>query len=583
MLRNIYYHVRKMPLLHLIGVLAAAFAVRALVPNAISQCRAIPGDASWPCQADWNSLNKTVSGRLIATIPIAASCHTSLFNEPNPTFDRTKCDALRNVWFLPETHLPSSSSPMSYPFGNNSCNPFSAPETPCTIGHHVSYTINATSASDFQKAVSFAKKHNIRLVIRNTGHDYLGRSTGAHSLAIWTHYMKEISLVKQYQDPHYSGPAIKMSAGVEAHEAYAFADAHKLMVVGGNCPTVGIAGGYTQGGGHGPLASKFGLAADQVLEWQVVTAAGDLITASPKKNSDLFWALRGGGGSTFGVVASMTVKAFPDTYASTANFQLFSTDNTTDAIYDVLRVFLLTLPGIVDSGVMASWIAAPFGFLLMPAFAPDLHKAELDALLKPTIDKMKELNLDYQYNSGEHPTFLSAYSSLSGTWNVSDYNLGGRLIPRSLVENDVDSLVEAIRYISAKTLVSGVSYNVKHGVSNPDEVGANPYFRQSIFSLALGTPINYTDWSVTKNGQNQITNDFLPRLAEITPRGGAYLNEADFQAHDFKALFYGTHYDRLYKIKAKYDPTDIFYARTAVGSDRWTQGLDGRLCRTSNH
>ena len=71
-------------------------------------------------------------------------------------------------------------------------------------------------------------------------------------------------------------------------------------------------GGYIQGGGHSPLSCLHGLAADQVLSAEVVTPDGRFVTADFTQNTDLFWAIRGGGGSTFGVVTSITVKAYPD-------------------------------------------------------------------------------------------------------------------------------------------------------------------------------------------------------------------------------------------------------------------------------
>ena len=97
--------------------------------------------------------------------------------------------------------------------------------------------------------------------------------------------------------------------------------------------------------------------------------------------------------------------------------------------------------------------------------------------------------------------------------------------------------------------------------------------------------------------QNKITNEWVPQLAALTPGGGCYLNEvrtspnhdshirysctcqADFQDPDWKATFYGSNYERLLSIKNKYDPDHLFYATTAVGSDYWTVGAGGRLCR----
>jgi hypothetical protein len=543
-------------------------------------CRAIPGDYSWPSLADWNALNKTVGGRLIATIPIGALCHRTYRSQTGDiaSYDQQKCQELRDSWFLPETHLASSSSPMAYAFSNNSCNPWLDPTVSCTIGRHVVYAINALGPSDIQQGVKFAKAQKIRLVIRNTGHDYLGRSTGAHALAVWTHNMKSLELTK-YKSKDYSGPAVKIGAGVHGVDAYTFANTKGLVVVGGNCPTVGIAGGYTQGGGHGPLTSKYGLGADQVLEWEVVTADGQLLTANCTQNSDLYWALRGGGPGTFGVVVSMTVKAYPDTYASTAYFSVLDNGTNTDTIYKAIGSFLTLLPNIVDAGIYALWVVNPAGFFLMPAFAPTLRKAELDKILKPTLDAMDSFKLGYQYSSSENPTFLSAYKSLTSSWNVSDYNTGGRLISRDVAKNNKDALVKAIRHIGSQTLFSAVSFNVKNGVSSPDENAVNPYFRSSLFNVFMGVPMNYTDWSVSEAGETAITNDFLPALAALTPNGGAYPNEADVNQPDFQSVFYGSHYKRLLTIKNKYDPQGVFYAKTGVGSDVWEEKVDGRLCR----
>ncbi|RYP55520.1 hypothetical protein DL769_010136 [Monosporascus sp. CRB-8-3] len=471
---------------------------------------------------------------------------------------------------------------MSYQFTNNSCNPFLDPSSPCTLGYHVAYTVNATTVAHIQAAVQFVKRHNVRLVIRNSGHDYLGKSTGAHALAIWTRHLKSLELIREYQGSEYLGPAIKVGAGIEGGEAYDFANAHGLMVVGGNCPNVGIAGGYTQGGGISILSSKYGLAADQVLSWEVVTSSGALVTASPTENTDLFWALRGGGGSTYGIVVSMTIKAFPDTFFATASLAVMNNGNNTDAIYSTMGAFFQSLPSLVDAGAWVVWVAAPFGFMITPAMVAGLRPAELDALLKPTLNKMDQLGLQYQYSSAEHPNFLSSYSSMTSTWNVSDYNMGSRLIPRKLVEDDIstEALVGAIRYITSQTLMSGVAFNVANAVSSPHQISANPYLRKTIFNAAIGTPINYTDWTANKAMQDKITYDLLPALQSITPNGGVYLNEADFQAPDFQTTFYGDHYEKLLAIKQKYDPDDIFYAKTAVGSDRWEQRLDGRLCTT---
>ncbi|KAK0634263.1 hypothetical protein B0T17DRAFT_611304 [Bombardia bombarda] len=571
-------------------VCANQAALRPAISTDDAVCRTIPGDASWPNRYDWAALNATVNGRLIATVPIAAPCHNSFTgqgypNKPLSTYNEDQCAALRNSWYLPETQMASSSAPMSYTQSNNSCNPWLDPDTPCTIGGLAVYAIDAASLTHIQAGLAFARVHNIRIVIRNSGHDYMGKSTGAHSLALWTHNLNSLQLISSYAGPgttagtSYTGPAIKIGAGVHGHDAYAFASTHNLVVISGNCPTVGIAGGYSQGGGHGPLASLHGLGADQVLSWEVILAGGTLVTADSTTHPDLYWALRGGGGGTYGVVVSMTVKAHPDSYASTAFITVLDNGTNTDAIYSAIGSFMSTLPSIVDAGIYALFLATPQGFFVTPAFAHGKHQAELDALLQPTVQELEKLGLAYSYASIEFPTFLAAYEALPLLWNVSQHNTGGRLIPRDLLTTNPAGLLSAIRNVGSQTLFSGVAFNVSHSVSSPDENAVNPYFRESIFNVFLGVPIDYFNWTANLATMDHITNELLPPLEALTPNGAAYMNEADPQQSDFKEVFFGAHYPRLLQIKDKYDPHGMFYAVTAVGSDRWAEQSDGRLCR----
>lgn len=187
----------------------AAFAFQPLSPRSAlpdklhggpTQCLCFPGDTCWPEEQDWNEFNATLGGRLIATIPIASACHDSSFMP----YNAEACAELRSAWNNPSTHYETSSSPMAPLFSNMSCDPFTPPETECVIGAYVQYAVNASSAEHYQLALAFAQRTNIRLVIRNTGHDYMGKSTGAGALAIWTHHMKHIT-VQDYVSHTYTG------------------------------------------------------------------------------------------------------------------------------------------------------------------------------------------------------------------------------------------------------------------------------------------------------------------------------------------------------------------------------------------
>lgn len=541
--------------------------------NSTAICRCFPGHSCWPEADVWNGFNATIGGKLVSTIPIAALCHTDNFTQ----YNAAGCEELQNSWYLPQTHIESSSSIMAPLFTNNSCNPFTPLQEACYLGNYVTYSVNATDVGDYQNTLAFARENNIRLVIRNTGHDYNGKSTGAGSIALWTQHLKTMEYLT-FNGTQYSGDAFKLGAGVSVAEAYEFADSHKLTVVGGNEPTVGFAGGYSQGGGHGPLASRFGLAVDQILQWEVVLPSGELVlaTADSTEYADLFWALCGGGGATYGAVLSLTVKAHPPMIMSTGTMIMESSNTSSEAFWQAIDSFTQQVPVINDAGAAAIWYIKDGVFELATLWGPGLNKTELDYLINPFVTQIEALNLTFTYSSNQYPTFLEGFKS-QATVNVSNLNIGGRLIPRSLIETNPTGLTSAIRNITESGgIFSGVSFNVSHYTT---DVGVNPYWRVAAFDAVVALPFNYTDWDANYQSANIITNDFLPLFEHLTPNGAAYMNEADFQQPNWEYTFYGPHWSRLSHIKTKYDPNGLLYALGAVGSESWAQQPDGRLCR----
>lgn len=147
-----------------------------------------------------------------------------------------------------------------------------------------------------KRTIRTARKHNIRLIVKSSGHDYIGRSSAPNSLSIWVHHLKGIKAHKSFQpkccDAKIDGPAVTVGGGEQMWDIYTYLDAINQTAVGGGGKTVSV-GGYLSGGGHSLLSARYGLAADQVLEVEVVTPQGEIVTANECKNKDLFWALRG--------------------------------------------------------------------------------------------------------------------------------------------------------------------------------------------------------------------------------------------------------------------------------------------------
>lgn len=97
------------------------------------------------------------------------------------------------------------------------------------------YAVNVSSVAQIQIAINFARNANVRLVIKNTGHCYLGKSSGSGSLSLWMHNLKDISFLPDFESPSYRGSALKVGAGVTVREVYTSANEHKVTVLGGIC------------------------------------------------------------------------------------------------------------------------------------------------------------------------------------------------------------------------------------------------------------------------------------------------------------------------------------------------------------
>lgn len=117
---------------------------------------------------------------------------------------------------------------------------------------------------------------------------------------------------------------MKTGAGVVGEDALPVVSKAGLRIVSGSCPTVGLVGGFTQDGGHSSLTSAYGMSAHQVLEREVVLANEMLTTATPSKNQDLYWVLSGGRPGTYGMVISLTVRAFKDGVVAIGSLLIFS-------------------------------------------------------------------------------------------------------------------------------------------------------------------------------------------------------------------------------------------------------------------
>ncbi|KAI0010208.1 FAD binding domain protein [Xylariaceae sp. FL0662B] len=553
-----------------------------------SNCRCIPGDACWPNSQAWSKLNATIGGRLIATTPLASVCH-------DPHYNETACSALKAAWAAPKTHYPYPAEFMAPLWQTQSCNPFTPKSGHCDLGNYVDYSINVSSPADAAAGLRFAQQNNIRVVIKNTGHDYLGKSTGKGALGLWTHNLKSLDFFR-YLSKAYTGSAVKIGAGAQAFEIYTAAAAHGVRVVGGECSTVGLAGGYLQGGGHSALSSTYGMGSDQTLEWEVVTADGKHLVASPTQNADLYWALSGGGGGTYGVVISVTVKTFKEGVVGGAGLSFNKTGISDKTFWEAITEFHASLPAIVDTGATIVYSLTNTSFEITPLTSPGSSKDKVSALLQPFLSKLKKLGVPVTLSVTSFPTYFEHFAHYLGPFpegnpiiNIVDVSLGGRLIPRSVVQNASSNaaFTEAMKlsvHPGGGFVTGGVALNAAHSVAGnkPSSNAVLPAWRDTIVQVLAFAPWDFAGAvAANKAADNYLLDATVPALTALAPDGGAYLNEANYQQKDWQKSFYGDNYDRLTRVKKTYDPQDLFFANTAVGSEAWVPDSDGRLCRSS--
>ena len=351
------------------------------------------------------------------------------------------------------------------------------------------------------------------------------------------------------------------------------------------------------------------MGADHAMALEVVTADGRFVTASSTSNSDLYWALRGGGGSTFGIVTSVIVRVHPQMPFTVSKFS-FGTGGpanvSKEAFWQGLRAYLEQFIPFTDAGtysyfwVFSNATSGSYSLEMTPFFAPNHTIESFNKLTKPLFDRWAALGIPVKPVTQQFDSFLPAFEVSWGRQSGSEDRVGtnvvlpgNRLFPRASWETKFDAIFNTLKKTSEAGRRWGGYHQAPRNRANVDNAVSSA-FRNAVafFISAAALPPNATPEQV-KGTSTELTDRVLGPWREVVPDsegGGAYLNEADVMEPNWKSSFYGDDkYPRLLKIKQKWDPEGVFYAYTGVGSEEWKvrdgeQGLqtqNGRLCRVS--
>jgi len=482
------------------------------------------------------------------------------------------------------------------------------------------YAVVAHDAQDIAAAVNFARENRLRLVVKGGGHSYQGTSNAPDSLLIWTRHMDEITMHKAFVPQGCEGterpqPAVTLGAGTIWMHAYQAVTVNAGQYVqGGGCTTVGVPG-LIQSGGFGSFSKYYGLAAAGLLEAEVVTADGRIRIANPCTNADLFWALKGGGGGSFGVVskATLRVRELPELFGAA----IFTVKAASDADYRrLIRQFVgfyheqlfnghwgeqahfqpdncLAIQ-MVSQGLdteQARKIWQPF--LDWVAASPHAYTLER----QPIIDTIPARNWwDATYMGQHHPgVFLSdprPGAPAGDVWWRGDgdqvawfiYGYESQWLPASLLATDSQERLTDALFASSRHWEVELHFNKGLAGAPADEIAAardtatNPAVCDA-FALAIigagrgpaypGIPGHEPDMAMANQDAAAIDRS-MTELRKVAPDPGSYVSESNYFNRSWQQAFWGPNYPKLQAVKKKYDPEGLFFVHHGVGSEEWS-------------
>ncbi|KAK1140587.1 hypothetical protein N8T08_010224 [Aspergillus melleus] len=564
--------------------------------DAPRQCRCRPHEPCWPSPAEWQALNTSLHGNVVDVRPIGHVCH-------GDTYDPVACGQVvklssNGTW---RASQPGAQQEHAWEVSlsrNETCFVHGDDASgPCGQGRIARYSAMVDNAGQVQKAVKFARDRNLRLVVKNTGHDSGGRSSALDSFQILTQRLKEITFLDNFvptteqsdeRDARSKGRSVRIGAGVLTKELYAAADEHGHTVLAGECATVGFAGGYLQGGGVSTALSPMkGLAVDLVHEFEVVTAEGELVIANELQNQDLFWALRGGGGGTFGVVTSLTMPVFGEIPAVVSNL-MFMRPERDEAFWEAVKEVLYTVRSLsVNHSSGQYWIGrAPTGdyfVRLTQFFINETDADEADGKFSALLESLQRHGIAGDLQSTAYARLSSFLAIPQGEFvGGIPFHQENILIPRESYDRP-EGPAQMVDRLAALDLRPGDTWvaNTLGGrvATNGDVVNnaMHPGWRTAAI-LLVGNRVFESTLKDQRNVQRRVTSVEGPVLQSISQPSpvAMYLNEADSELAAWQQWFWGEKYNRLREIKKKWDPEGLFIVRHGVGSEDWD---DDGMCR----
>ncbi len=397
------------------------------------------------------------------------------------------------------------------------------------------------AVDDVVNAICWVRKYGLPFRIRDGGHSYEAFSLVNCGLII------DVSRLLNLQINKEEGTA-RVGAGIKLLPLYEALWEQGVTIPGGTCPTVGISG-LTLGGGYGVLSRLFGMTCDNLLEIEMVTAHGNMIRANRFEHPDLFWACRGGGDGSFGVITSFTFRVHPietvTTYSMTWDFndvaEVVRHWQMWAPYTDERLTSLLSLPG-KGQGDLSS-----FGAFVGP-------EEELKLILRPLQENTQPKSVELQ----------------TMTWIEAVHMYAGIPQEQALFKNTSAYVSEPLSNAALDVLnrnlgkapgpTNRVSFAAYGGAINrvPTMATAFPH-RKTMFAIQY-----QSYWTQDEEACKNIRWIEQFRVSMLPFTRGAYRNYCDSMIADWPIAYFGVNLSRLKKAKRMYDPENLFHFEQSI-------------------
>jgi len=578
----------------------AALPLLALAPPLIAAApaplrRVRPGEPAWPNAADWRKLDELVGGALLEVRSLFSACQSDggsvgcrdvLANIQNPFYIGDQPAGTQvSGWLDAWTPAPSA------------------------------YAVKARNSTDVAAAINFARERRLRLAVKGGGHSYQGTSSAPDSLLIWLRAMNQVTVHDSFvpagcADKVSPVPAVSAGAGAMWIDLYdAVTTRGGRYVQGGGCTTVGVAG-LVQSGGFGSFSKGFGSAAAGLLEAEIVTADGRVRTVNACTEPDLYWALKGGGGGSWGVLTRLTLRTheLPEFMGAAWGKLRAQSDEAFRRLLDRFFEFYaanLFNPHWGEQVRIGSDNTLEISMVcqgLDPKQAPQtwqpffawINAAPRDFTILDKPGAGAKAARHWWDIAGNHSMIKDKRGGAPahhGWWEGDQEQVGAFLhgydslwLPASLLESkERPRLIEALIAGSRSQEIElhfnkGLAGAPAPAIAATLDTATNPAVT-SAFALAImanGEGPLYPGMGRTSvdeagaHAQARAVDQASAQLRRIVPDAGSYVSESNYFNAAWQQAFWGKNYARLRAVKDRFDPDGLFVVHHGVGSEDWS-------------